>query len=215
MAHSEQVLHGLCPRQQASTLERPASARGMRRAVETSYRHYVVADLASHPSSDPARTHARQFERCSFVAALPLKRPPDARPSTAAVGQPGPRTTPGRTVPLSGRLRYLASPILASPDFCSESPADRSGSQRVGSPRATKMASQLLRFVQGGYADGLGRLQSAVGRLLSPARRSLLPTTFLIVRPTGTSGCRSRRTRRCSQGRPAPRACRGCSTRAG
>ena len=81
MAHSEQVLHGLCPRQQASTLERPASARGMRRAVETSYRHYVVADLASHPSSDPARTHARQFERCSFVAALPLKRPPDARPS--------------------------------------------------------------------------------------------------------------------------------------
>ena len=81
MAHSEQVLHGLCPRQQASTLERPASARGMRRAVETSYRHYVVADLASHPSSDPARTHARQSERCSFVAALPLKRPPDARPS--------------------------------------------------------------------------------------------------------------------------------------
>ena len=83
MAHSEQVLHGLCPRQQASTLERPASARGMRRAVETSYRHYVVADLASHPSSDPARTHARQFERCSFVAALPVKRPPDARPSDA------------------------------------------------------------------------------------------------------------------------------------
>ena len=71
MAHSEQVLHGLCPHQQASTLQRPASARGMRRAVETSYRHYVVADLASHPSSDPARTHARQFERCSFVAALP------------------------------------------------------------------------------------------------------------------------------------------------
>ena len=49
MAHSEQVLHGLCPHKQASTLQRPASARGMRRAVETSYRHYVVADLASHP----------------------------------------------------------------------------------------------------------------------------------------------------------------------
>jgi hypothetical protein len=41
------------------------------------------------------------------------------------------------------------------------------------------------------------------------------PATVLIARPTGTSGCRSRRTRRCSQGRPARRACRGCTTRAG
>ena len=40
-------------------------------------------------------------------------------------------------------------------------------------------------------------------------------TTVLIARPTGTSGCRSQQTRRCSQGRPARRACRGCTTRVG
>ena len=51
-------------------------------------------------------------------------------------GQDEARAGNKRRLP-SRRLSHLAGPVLASPDFCSGSPAGRSGSTRLGSLWAT------------------------------------------------------------------------------
>ncbi len=94
----------------------------------------------------------------------------------------------------------------------------RAGIYRCGRRRGWGLREQPRRRSCLASSSLLLRVKVNGGRavaLCGWAVASYVRAPALSGRPTGTSGCRSRRTRRCSRGMPRARACRGCTTRPG
>jgi hypothetical protein len=72
------------------------------------------------------------------LAATELSGPPGPRSYSPSALVHRPSNRRAAKLPLSRRSSHLARPVLASPYFCSGSPAARSGSPPLGSPPATQ-----------------------------------------------------------------------------
>jgi hypothetical protein len=147
-----------------------------------------------------------------------------------SLGHRPPRGSSSRLAKNRSRSQSLTTPIATN--SCDDLASGRSGSaRRTSSTRGGSGCRPFpTRWVRGRGSFRYRRFPmfprwsgvSGSGSRWIAAARARSGTVFLyprvpalIGRPTGTSGYRSRRIRRCSRGTPAAPACRGCTRRAG
>ena len=162
-------------------------------------------DLQAFPSLCWVRAEGRGLEprAVTQIGTRPPGRWCNARRSTA----PAPQSKTSKPAPHASWRRCAVGGIQAR----AENPGRRASSSSTVLRSRRLCEPDLKSFL------GLGRPLSTLGSapLYGPAPVLYGRSAALSGRPTETSGCQSRRTRRCSQGTPAAKACRGCTTRAG